>query len=111
MAFQEIAGRYVLLSTPVSVYAGRVSSVGEAGGMFPHHELRLVFDELEEFDDKGRSIVSGNFGGVRDLYVGRRWNEVYLLDGNRESVLDEVEKNGRLPEAVRKGLRRAYPLE
>jgi len=100
---------YVLVTTWERAYAGRVSSVGEAGDMFPNHELYLVFDRLEEFGDKGRKDVKGNFGGVKELFVGRRWNEVYLLDGNLEGVLKDIENEGRVTPDIKKGLRRIYP--
>ena len=111
MGVPKIAGKYVLVTTLERVYAGRVSSVTRVGDAFPHHELYLVFDELKEFNEKGQVDIKGNFGGVKDLFVGRKWNEVYSLDGNLEGVLKGIEKEGRIAPDIKGRLKREYPAE
>ena len=111
MGVPKIAGKYVLVTTPERVYAGRVSSVTRAGDAFPHHELYVVFDELEEFGERGRRDVKGNFGGVKDLFVGRKWHEVYSLDGNLKGVLESIGDVGRIAPEIKGRLKREYPAE
>ncbi len=109
MDVPKIDGKYVLVTTPERAYAGRVSSATEAGDAFTHHELYVVFDTLEEFGDKGREDVKGNFGGVKELFVGRKWHKVYSLDGNLEEVLKDIEEEGRVTQEIEGRLKREYP--
>lgn len=110
MDIPDIKGKRILVTTPLGAYAGGVSSVTEAGGIFPHHELYIEFSGLEEFGEKGRRPIEGNFG-VKEFYVGRKWHKVYLLDGEMEGVLKRIEDDGRVSQEIENGLTRVYPVE
>jgi hypothetical protein len=109
MGVPKLTGRWIWVTTREVAYAGRVISVDEAGYIFPHHELYIVFEWLVKLGEKGREDVKGNFGGVKDLFVGRKWNKVYSLDGNYEYILKSIADKRRVTPEIESGLRCVYP--
>lgn len=92
-------------------YAGRLKSVGEAGEIFPHHELYMVFESLKRLGRDGWEEEKGNFG-VPELFVSRKFgHEVYSLDGDGKALLESIKEERRVTQEIKDGLKREYPAE